>query len=228
MRTWSGLICVAVAAGLLAPTPAEAAGSQPSPLPQAPPAATKTPEEAGKSAYNQGLKYRDKAWALEDKAEAAGSDAEREKLLAKAKKQHEKSIPLFKNATERIPTFHQAFSSLGYALRKTGDYEASLEAYDQALALAPLYGEAIEYRAEAYLGLGRLDEVKDAYMHLFNSDRALADQLMEAMEAWVEERRTDPAGIAPETVDAFAAWLEERGELAEQTARLSEAAATPW
>ena len=54
---------------------------------------------------------------------------------------------------------------------------------DRALELAPDYGEAIEYRAEAYLGLDRIDDAKKAYMQLFNLDRALADELMEAMRA---------------------------------------------
>jgi len=220
-------ICAALALGLLLPATAGAAGSQPSSLPANPQASDKTPEEMAKSAYNLGLKHRDKAWALEDKAEAAASEEERQKHLKKAHKQYEKAIPLFKTATEKAPSLHQAFSSLGYALRKTGDYDASLKAYDKALDLAPFYGEAIEYRAEAYLGLDRLDEVKEAYMQLFAKDRPLADQLMEAMQGWVEERRAEPGGVSSETIDAFASWVKERGELADQTAQLS-AAARSW
>ncbi len=94
--------------------------------------------------------------------------------------------------------------------------------------MAPFYGEAIEYRAEAYLGLGRLDEVKEAYMQLFAKDRALADQLMEAMQGWVEERRAEPGDLSSETIESFATWLAERGEIAEQTARLEGAAARAW
>ncbi len=223
-RTLTAVIATALLLGLVPAAPADAAGSKPAPPPPAP---VDTPEEAGKAAYNIGLEHRDKAWALEDKAKAASGE-ERDKLLAKARKQYEKAIPLFKNATEKVPTFHQAFSSLGYALRKTGDFEGSLAAYDRALELAPFYGEAIEYRAEAYLGLGRLDEVKEAYMQLFAKDRALADQLMEAMQGWVEERRAEPGDLSSETIESFATWLAERGELAEQTARLEGAAARAW
>ena len=228
MKKWTRSIPVALVLGLLPPPAAEAAGSKPSSLPATPPATEETPEEMGKSAYNLGLEHRDKAWALEDEAKSAGSEKERQKLLSKARKQYEKAIPLFETATEKIPTFHQAFSSLGYALRKTGDYDASLAAYDKALALAPFYGEAIEYRAEAYLGLDRLDEVKEAYLQLFARDRPLADQLMEAMQRWVEERRAEPGEVASETIEAFASWVEERRELADQTARLSAAAARSW
>ena len=228
MRKWTGLICAALLLGLLPATPADAAGSQPVSQPTAAPPPAMTPEEAAKRSYNLGLKHRDKAWALEDKAEAAGSDAEREKLLAKANKQYKKAVGMFKSATEKLPTLHQAFSSLGYTLRKTGDFDGSLAAYNQALKLVPLYGEAIEYRAEAYLGLDRLDEAKDAYMQLFSADRTLAGQLMEAMQAWLDERHADPAGVSEETLKSFATWVDERGELAEQTAQLSQAAIRNW
>ena len=230
MRTALCWIAAALSLGLFPQAPAEAAGSKPATAPA--PAPVQTPEEAGKAAYNLGLKHRDKAWGLEDKAKAATTDAEREKFLDKARKQYGKSIPLFETATEKIPSFYQAYSSLGYALRKTGDFEASLDAYDRALELAPFYGEAIEYRAEAYLGLGRLDEVKDAYMLLFAKERALADELMEAMQTWVEERRAEPGempnGTSSEQVESFAAWLAERGEIANQTARLEGAAHRAW
>ncbi len=203
-----------------------AAGSRPSTPP--PPVASQTPEESGRAAYNMGLKKHDKAWKLEEKAETASSDANREKLLGKAQKQYEKSIPLFKNATEKVANFHQAYSSLGYALRKTGGYEAALEAYGRALAIQPRYGEAIEYRGEAYLGLHRIEDAKQAYVDLFSLDRTLADQLMEAMQGWLEARRADPAGVAGDTLNGFAAWIEERGELAAQTARLTAAAERSW
>lgn len=223
MRTAMILLSLVLLMGLFLQAPAEAAGSKPV-QPPAVPQPEKTPEEAGKEFYNLGLKHRDKAWGLEDKAKAATSDADREKLLAKAQKQYGKAMSLFESATDRIPTFHQAHSSLGYALRKTGDFEGSLKAYDRALELAPFYGEAIEYRAEAYLGLGRLDEVKEAYMHLFAKERALADQLMEAMQAWVK----NPGDVPKDKVEAFAAWLKERGEIADQTARLEGAATRAW
>lgn len=224
MRIWTAWIGAVLVSGLLASLPADAAGSRPTT--NAPPVTpeVKTPEEEAKDAYNQGLKLRDKAWALEDKAEAAGTDAERQKHLGKAQKHYTKSIRLFETATRKVPTFHQAFSSLGYALRKTGEFERSLEAYDQALKLAPFYGEAIEYRAEAYLGLDRLDEAKEAYMQLFSSNRDLADQLMVAMRRWLEKRRAEPGGVSSETIESFAAWVAERSELAEQTARLWQAA----
>ena len=65
-----------------------------------------------------------------------------------------------------------------------------MAAYNQALEIQPDYAEAIEYRAEAFLGLNRLDEVKEAYMQLFREDRERADELMSAMQQWVDQRQT--------------------------------------
>ena len=86
----------------------------------------------------------------------------------------------------------QAWGSLGYAYRVTGNYPASLEAYAKALEIQPAYTPAIEYRAEAYLGLGRLDEVKSAYMTLFNSDRKRADELDERDRPMAREEERRP------------------------------------
>jgi tetratricopeptide (TPR) repeat protein len=225
MRNTTTILTVLLLSCLVAGT-AWAAGSKPAP--PSPPTVTETPEEAGRAAYNLGLEKRDKAWKLEEEAEAASSEDERAKLLGKARKQHQKSISLFRTATEKVPSFHQAYSSLGYALRKTGDYEGSLEAYEKALAIAPRYAEAIEYRGEAYLGLNRVDDAKQAYMDLFSLDRGLADQLMEAMNEWLAARRADAMGVSGDDIDAFAAWVEERSELAAQTARLTAAAERSW
>jgi hypothetical protein len=40
---------------------------------------------------------------------------------------------------------------MGFALRKTGEPVKALEMYDKALALAPGFPDALEYRGEAYL-----------------------------------------------------------------------------
>ena len=187
----------------------------------------RTPEELAESRYNSGLKRRDKAWRYEAKAAEATSEKKRGKLERKAQKQYGKAIKNFRGAVEKNPILYQAHSSLGYALRRTGQYEAALEAYDEALLLQPAYAEAIEYRAEAYLGLNRLDEVKAAYMQLFSLDRVHADELMQAMQTFVQQERT-PDELAPEALAEFAAWVQERHELAQQTAILSEADASRW
>jgi len=195
------------------------------PLPSAPPTPPKSPMEQATDHYNWGLAHRDNAWKQEKKAEEATTEKARAKFETKAEKQYKKSIAEFQSATQKNPRLHQAFSSLGYALRKTGEPEASLQAYDRALAIEPGYAEAIEYRAETYLGLGRVDDAKQAYIQLFGRDRPKADKLFEAMKSWLE---AEPGGVDESTVKAFSDWLSEREEIASQTTSVSELRDRDW
>ena len=70
-----------------------------------------------------------------------------------------------------------------------GDNEAALASYDRALKLEPGFPQAVEYRGEAYLNLGKLDEAKAAYMDLFGRERPLADLLLRKMQAWIASKR---------------------------------------
>lgn len=219
----------ALAAALLLALPAAALaeGGAPSPSSSSIPMPQLTPEQKADQHYNRGIKLREKAWELEEKA-AAASDGERAKLEAKIEKSYRKAAREYESAVELDRNHYRALSDLGYALRKLGDYDAALDAYDRALELAPNYAEAIEYRGEAYLGLGRLEDAKAAYLQLFAGDRERADTLMAAMQQWVERHRQDPGAHDPAAVEAFAAWVSERAELADQTASLSELREKRW
>jgi tetratricopeptide (TPR) repeat protein len=177
---------------------------------------TMSPAEKARSSYNRALEYRDKAWGLEQKAETAGSEKEASKLLQKTAKEYEKATRALRSAVNDDPTMHQAWTMLGYTLRKSGEFGESLAAYDRALELRPGFPEALEYRAEAYLGLGRLEEAQEAYMDLLRADREHADELLGAMRRWVEERRSAPSELDAAQVEAFAGWVDERSKLAEQ------------
>lgn len=204
------------AIGLCLAVQAHAAGSsrqEPTP-PPAPAPQQVDPTEQARLDFNRALDYRDSAWELEAKAEAAPDKAE--KLLAKADKKYRKMEDALRSAIANNPQLHQAYSSLGYALRKTGRFDESVEAYNRALQLNPSYSEAIEYRAEAYLALGRLDEVKSAYMELFRNDRERADELMAASKKWLKSNMAEDDAA----VQDFAAWLVEREQVAGETAML--------
>src|SRR5436190_21341652 len=145
-----------------------------------------SPEERAIEAYKSGDDHRMKGKKLDDEAATKkGSDAE--KATAKARGEYEKSLKDFKNAAKLNPKLAPAYNGMGFAYRKTGDYAKALEMYDQAIELAKpqLFPEAIEYRAEAYLGLNRIDDARQAYLDLFAMDRKQADSLMEAMKKWV-------------------------------------------
>jgi tetratricopeptide (TPR) repeat protein len=168
------------------------------------------------ASYNRAVRYRDEAWELERKAAQASSEKAAAKLLKKAGKEYEKATRALHSAIQDDPTLHQAWTTLGYTLRKSGEFGEALAAYDRALELRPGFPEAVEYRAEAYLGLGRVDEAREAYMELLRADREHADELLAAMRKWVDERRGASGDLESAAIEEFASWVDERSKLAEQ------------
>jgi tetratricopeptide (TPR) repeat protein len=216
-----------LAAALLAVTALLASGEEPEP-PATAPLLEQTPEQQAAEHYNRGLVYRDKAWKLEQELSGAPTDAAREKLGKKIAKQYHAAIDEFVAAVQKNPQLHKAWSELGYALRKSGRHQDALDSYAEALRLEPSYTPAIEYRAEALLALNQVDEAKRAYMQLFTSDRKRADELMRAMQQWIEERRANPSGVESAVIDSFARWVEERAEIAGQTTPVSQLQERGW
>jgi len=176
--------------------------------PQESNAAKKSPEAVAAEALHSGLKRLEKA------------DQTGLKNAKQARKEYEAALKDFQAAIAAAPDNYRAHNGAGYSLRKLGDYTRALASYDRALALAPASTEAIEYRAEAYLGLNRLDDAKQAYMHLFVHDRTASNVLMKAMKAWVDARRAQPMSVDASTLDAFGAWVRERDTLASSVVNL--------
>lgn len=191
----------------------------PSPSASSPSMPVMTPEQLAVQAYNSGISHKNKGLKLEADAEKAIKD--KEKNLAKAKDEYGKALKDFKKALDLKPDAFQAFNGMGFALRKTGEPVKALEMYDKALALAPGFPDALEYRGEAYLALNRVDDAKAAYLELFAKDRDQAAQLMKAMTDWVAKRQTDPADVDPAAVAAFDTWIKERAKVAALTINMS-------
>jgi tetratricopeptide (TPR) repeat protein len=175
-----------------------------------------TPDQIAKNNYNRGVKEIDRAKSADEDAAKATDPAKKKKLAEKAQKSFQKARDYFLAAVDARSDMYQAWNYVGYTHRKLGAYDQAISAYDQALSYNPAYGEAIEYRAEAYLALGRLNDAKAAYMHLFRDSRPLAAQLMAAMQSWVAAHRQDAQGVAPEDLESFAKWVDERAALSQQ------------
>jgi tetratricopeptide (TPR) repeat protein len=175
------------------------------------------PKNDAVAAYNDGLRYRDRAWKAEKELPDAKDDATRTKLEQIIRKSYEADVRSQRDAIRNDPNLTQAHAELGYALRKTGDYAAALASYDKALTLMPNYAQAIEYRGEAYLALNRVAEAKEAYLTLYNGgDPENARLLSDAMQKWVTARKSDPAGLAPESIEETAKWIAQRLEITKQ------------
>lgn len=197
-------------------------------MPSMSPAVEETPEMQAKRDYNYGVREIKGADAATADAAKATDPAKQQKLLAKANARYGKALGRFESAVAVLPDMHEAWNYIGYAKRRLGDADAAIAAYDRALALAPQYAPALEYRGVAYLGAKRLDDAKGAYLALFASDRKLADELLGEMRTWITARRASPDGVDAESLDAFARWVDERATVAGQTAALAPTASADW
>ena len=177
-------------------------------LSNAPTAKPKPPEQIASSSYRSGTRHKERAWRYEDKAAATKREKKRASLLAKAKREYIKAKEKQATVLQIQPRNHEAANELGYALRKSGDLQKAIGAYNYALELKPDFLPAIEYRAEAYLTLGFLDETKSSYMRLFREDEALAAQLMTAITEWLEAQSESTEAVAD-----FERWASERQRL---------------
>ena len=172
--------------------------------------AAPSPRDLARTAHNEGLKFKRRALRMEEEAAAAANDADKQAALVQARDNWTQAIVAYRQAGQLDPKQTKALNELGYALRKTGEYAQALAAYNAALAMKPDFGEAIEYRAEAYLGLGQLDKVKADYMRLVELDDDLAELLLVALQAWSSAHSADTT----EAATAFRAWISERAALA--------------
>jgi tetratricopeptide (TPR) repeat protein len=179
--------------------------------------AARTPDEMAIESYNSGIAHRDRALKAEAQALKEKKDADRAKAEGKARESYEFAIRDFIRASMLNPKMPQVYNGMGFSYRKLGDYGKALENYDRALELNPKFLDAIEYRGEAYLGLNRFDDAKQAYLTLFGADRKQADALMKAMKDFVAKKKVDPSGTDPAALAALESWINERSGVAEQT-----------
>ncbi|HKB82602.1 MAG TPA: tetratricopeptide repeat protein [Burkholderiales bacterium] len=71
-----------------------------------------------------------------------------------------KAIGLLSSAVQNTPNNADARNFLGYAYRKTGNYDAAFDQYNEALKLNPSHKSAHEYVGEAYLLTGNLPKAE--------------------------------------------------------------------
>ncbi len=190
----------------------------------APSRASLSPEQASARSFRAGIKHRDRALKQERKAAKATKEKARTKALAKAQKEYKKAITKQGAALRHFAQNYKAANELGYALRKTGDYRKAIGAYNYALKINPNFHRAIEYRGEAFLALGFLDQTKQSYMVLFRNDRELADQLMATFDTWLETK----GEALTESETEFAGWIEGRKRMASITNDLSSNNTRTW
>jgi tetratricopeptide (TPR) repeat protein len=176
------------------------------------------PEAAAKKAFNAGMKSLNKAKEFELAAANAPNEDKKNAALMKKNDYYGRALDQFTEAVANKGDMYEAWNNVGYIHLRLGAYNEAVDDYNHTLKLKPDLLEAICHRAEANLAVDRLEDTQAAYMDLFNHDRALADELMVAMQAWLVDHRTNANGMRTADIDAFDKWLQEREGIAKQTA----------
>jgi tetratricopeptide (TPR) repeat protein len=214
-------ITILAVPALIASGPGGGMGSTPSPS-----VFQRSPHDQAVEYFNNAERRLDGLARTHDEMKATADAQKVAKLQAKIAKGLENAAADFERAVKSDPSLFQAYSELGFTLRKMGKFDESLAAYDKALHLNPDYVPALEYRAEAYLGMNRMDDAKTAYTELFAGDRPSANALLIAMKGFVASRRANPAGVDAAQFEAFAKWVEQREVIHNQTAELTSQTST--
>ena len=176
------------------------------------------PDKAATKAYAAGMKSMLKAHELEDTIAKATDPDKKAKALSKLDDTYGRALEEFTEVLRNKNDMYDAWNKIGFIHLHFGAYRESIDDYNHALALKPDLEEAIEHRGEAYMGIDHLDDAKAAYMDLFFHARPLADQMMIAMQAWLQSHRAAANGMRPAEIDAFDKWLQEREGIAKTTA----------
>jgi tetratricopeptide (TPR) repeat protein len=181
---------------------------------------TEKPDIAAAKAYKQAMKSLDKAKEYEAAAASAPNADKKAKALEKVDDAYNRALDQFTEALSNKSDMVESWDHVGYVHLKLGAYREAVDDYNHALTLKPDLLEAVEHRAEAFLAVDRLDDVRIAYMDLFNHAPDLAAQLMTAMQKWISDRQADPRGMRSSDIEAFGKWVSEREGIAKQTASL--------
>jgi tetratricopeptide (TPR) repeat protein len=190
---------------------------------------TQTPQQKARDAYNDGVREVKKADKAQSTALEASDAGKKDKAAHEAHDRYASALAKFRQAVELDDTLHEAWNYVGYTNRKLGNYDDALAAYGKALALKPGYPDALEYRGEAYLGLNRIADARQAYLDLYAGNRALAGKLLTAMKDWAAAQRANPADTSAASLDELDKWIQERTQIAAQTAALTrEGSASSW
>jgi tetratricopeptide (TPR) repeat protein len=178
------------------------------------------PDVAVKKAMKAATKALDKAKALEADAAATTNPDKKAKDMDRVSDQYNIALDAFTEALSNKSDIVVAWDQVGYIHLRLAAYREAIDDYNHTLTLKPELMEAIEHRAEAYLAVDHLEDVRIAYMDLYSHTPDLAAQLMAAMQKWLAEHQADSHGLRSSEIDSFAKWVSERDGIAKQTASL--------
>lgn len=130
-------------------------------------------------------------------AAGTGSDSTRsepdrsayEKAVSAVKAEnYSRARDLLEDVVEREPRNADAWNWLGFSERNLGNYDASLAAYEKALAIEPEHRGALEYLGELYLQTGEVQKAKAQLEKLDEACGILGCEEYDELEAAIEKQ----------------------------------------
>ena len=176
------------------------------------------PDAAAKKAFKAGVKSLNRAREFQEVAYKATNPDKRADALDKVNDAYGKALDQFTDALSNKGDMVEAWNDAAYVHLRLGAFNEAIDDYNHTLSIKPELLEAIEGRAEAFVGTDRLDQAKAAYMDLFNHAPPLADHLMTVMQKWLTSHREAANGMRAADIDAFGKWVQERDGIAKQAA----------
>ena len=127
--------------------------------------------DTGSSLYKSGKKLVIKAKKLEEKDK-----------IAKAEKLYLKALDKLKKAYDKDEKNADILNYLGFALRKTGDFEKAEKFYLKGLELDAGHLGINEYLGELYVQTGRIEQAKERLQILSGCNCEEYEELKELIE----------------------------------------------
>ena len=192
----------------LAASGAWAMSSEPRNPPPPPPGSPSVPGASGtENSQATARQQAEQSYALAyEEVGKAKKDLEDGKAK-NAQKHFKRALESCEKAVSFDDRYHEAWNLLGYAARKSGDYDKAFKAYERCLAIKPDYAPAREYLGEAWLDKG---DAKKAREQLVWLERLGAGEELKTLktryDAWIAEHPdAAPAEASPAKTDSTAA-----------------------
>ncbi len=163
--------------------------------------------QTARTHFNSGLRELNRGEKLLEKAGSTSNPEKAEKLKGKASDALSAAASEFTEAIGFAPDLHEAYASLGRALRLLGQYPNALKVHSVALNKFPNDEENFKGWSETIVGLSMLGDATRAYSQYLESHPERSAQLMALLEDWLEEKRADPETLEAEDIDRLATWI---------------------
>ncbi|MGH9464660.1 MAG: hypothetical protein ACRD0X_03370 [Thermoanaerobaculia bacterium] len=167
--------------------------------------------QAAQGHYHAGRREMQAAEKLAKKAAEATSEGRRQEMLSRRAAALERAASEFVEAIGFDRSLMEAYIALGGAYRELDKHAQALQVHAAALAVDPENEANFAGWADSLLALDRLGDAASAYESYAQANPRRAQVLLDGMKQWLEVKRQDPGGVAPEAIQRLADWLAQHG-----------------